>query len=195
MSYQFDAVIDNIEFTVELSFDDINVTLSEDIIEVDIQEGEHFDVTIEESTIDVALEEHTIDVEIIADNTIPVVSSEFIRKTFASVPDAIIVDDLVRMSTVGGIITKVTDNLAVQPVIGIAIILPASNVTEVLMIGAVGIAGGDFVVGQEIFLSITGGIVSEPPESGYVQSLGYAISETDVWIEPNYRRVKRRTII
>ena len=192
MSYQFDAVIDNIEFTVELSFDDINVTLSEDIIEVDIQEGEHFDIAIEESTIDVTLEEHTIDVEIISDNTIPVVSSEFIRKTFASVPNEIVIDDLVRMSAVDGVITKVTDNLAIQPVIGIAIILPASNITEVLMIGAVGIAGGNFEVGQEIFLSVTGQITSNPPESGYIQSLGYAISETDVWIETNYRRVKRR---
>jgi hypothetical protein len=97
------------------------------------------------------------------------------------VHEDLVTDDLVTVNT---------DNTIVAPSIGVIIAKPTSTTADVLMYGEYD-GASSLVKGKKVFLSSSGVFTSTPPLTNYVQSLGFAISATKLFINPEYVRVKR----
>lgn len=99
------------------------------------------------------------------------------------------VDDLVYQDAITE--TKVlvnTDNTQQKPTIGVILTKPTSTTCEVLVLGIrTGFTG--LSIGQKVFLDTDGTATSSAPSTGYLQTLGVAVSSTTIFFTPNATRV------
>jgi hypothetical protein len=85
-------------------------------------------------------------------------------------------------------VNKSVNNTEVQPSIGVVITKLTTVRAEVLILGLqAGFAG--LSIGAKAFLGTTGGVTSTKPATGYVQTLGVAVSSTQIFFQPNAQRV------
>lgn len=82
------------------------------------------------------------------------------------------------------------DNTIVAPSIGVVVSKPNSTTAIVQTYGEYSGATG-LQRGEKVFLSTSGDFTASPPATDYVQTLGFALSSTSLFINPNYVRVKR----
>lgn len=81
-----------------------------------------------------------------------------------------------------------SDNTEVQPSVGTIITKLTTTTCEVLVLGIdSGYTG--LSIGAKVFLSGSGTTTSTKPATGYVQTLGVAVSTTDIFFQPNATRV------
>lgn len=99
------------------------------------------------------------------------------------------VNDIVHQDSIND--TKVivnTNNTEVKPSIGVIIEKVTSTRCKVLILGIqAGYTG--LSIGSKIFLDTNGTPTSTKPSTGYVQTLGIAVSATQIYFTPNATRV------
>lgn len=111
-----------------------------------------------------------------------------IQSKICIVSDA--VGDLVAYHpTVDNGIIKLTTNTSVRRCIGVILSKVSDTEARVLLMGKVDSLSG-LSPGARVYLSPTGNITSTLPTSGYLQTLGEAISTTEINFVPSTERVK-----
>ena len=101
------------------------------------------------------------------------------------------VGDLVYQSlTVDKFAVVVTDNNSPGPVIGFIKDKPTSTTANITFIGLLEGQTG-LVRGKQVFVDTDGTVTSTPPTVDYVQTLGYALSDDEVYFRPEFKRTKR----
>lgn len=103
---------------------------------------------------------------------------------------AAIGDLIVESDSVTNLVETVTDNTDIRPVFAVIIDKPTDTTCTILLLGRVSGFSG-LTKGSKVFLSVTGGITSTPPTTGYMQSLGVAKEVDTIDFNPNMQRVKR----
>lgn len=81
-----------------------------------------------------------------------------------------------------------TDNTETQPSIGVIIGKPTTTTCQVLVLGIENGFSG-LSIGNKIFLDTDGTPTSTKPATGYIQTLGIAVSATQIYFSPNATRV------
>lgn len=101
------------------------------------------------------------------------------------------VGDIVHPSLITPELHEVSvDNTSVSPSVGIIMSKSSSTSAKILYQGLIdGFSG--LTPGKKVFLSLTGTLTSTPPTTDYMQCMGYALSSTEVYLKPEYQRVKR----
>lgn len=104
---------------------------------------------------------------------------------------SVAVGDIVYESTIAdNTVVTTVDNTNLAPAIGVVVAKPTATTATVQTYGEYSGASG-LQRGEKVFLSTSGNFTSTPPNTDYVQTLGFALSPTSVFINPNYVRVKR----
>lgn len=102
-----------------------------------------------------------------------------------------VVGDIVKESlTIDNKAEVATNNTSTNRAIGVIIEKVTLTTAIVKTLGQVDGYSG-LTKGLEVFLSPTGTFTSTPPTTGYVQIMGFAISATQVYLEPGNFRAKR----
>lgn len=117
--------------------------------------------------------------------TVPRVVDTYICDSGANIGDLVF-----ESLTTDNYVEVAVDNESIAPVIGVIISKPSSTQAEVLFLGKVGGFSG-LTKGQNVFVSVSGGLTSTLVSTGYHQVMGYATSATEVFIRPQLMRVKR----
>jgi len=102
-----------------------------------------------------------------------------------------VVGDLVYQSqTVDGLALVAVDNNSENPVIGVISSKPSSTKAKVTLIGIIEDYSG-LTKGQKVMVGLTGEPTTTPPTVNYLQTIGFALSETKIYFRPEFQRVKR----
>lgn len=83
------------------------------------------------------------------------------------------------------------DNREENPSIGIIVNKPTVTTATVQLFGDCSLTFSGLIRGKNVFLSDTGVLTQIPPTNGYLQSIGTCIDQDRVYIDIDFRRVKR----
>ena len=83
----------------------------------------------------------------------------------------------------------VTDNNTPAPAIGFILDKPTTTTANVTFIGIMDGQSG-LTRGIQVWVHTDGSVTSTPPTTDYQQVLGYALSPTEIYFRPEFKRVK-----
>jgi len=177
---QFDIVEDHID--VELAEDSINVEILQESLDIDVKEDVIY-VDLVEDHIDVHLDDGCVCPPSGGDGGTP-------TQTY-NCDGTLIVGDLVYLSSVlQSYVLKAENNKTENPVIGIVVKVSSANTVEVSHLGFFNV-NTTLSMGHKVYVGADGYFTSDVLDTGYVQVLGVAISETRVYLNPELRRCQR----
>jgi len=104
------------------------------------------------------------------------------------------VGDWVRMSqTANNQIVVCNDNTSKAATVGVIVEKSGDTIAYVLLIGHYTTGSTSLIKGLNVFQAITGGVTSDATavNSGYLQILGVALSESVILVRPQLQRIKR----
>ena len=108
--------------------------------------------------------------------------------TFDCLASVSVKDVVYQDSVTDTFVNESVNNTETQPSIGTVISKPTTTTCNVLILGLEDGYSG-LTIGAKVFLGASGGTASSFPASGYIQTLGIAVSATQIYFQPNTTRV------